>query len=99
MLSGLDGLEVLRRLCLADVTLPVLMLTARDRPDEQGRGLEGAAEAYVTKPFSFDVLVARVRAQLRRREVGPPPTLRFSELTLDPAAHTVSRDRRDITLT
>ncbi|MFC4424976.1 response regulator transcription factor [Deinococcus navajonensis] len=99
MLPGLDGLEVLRRLRLADATLPVLMLTARDRPDEQVRGLEGGADDYVTKPFSFDVLAARVRAQLRRREAGPPTTLRFADLTLDPAAHTVSRDGREITLT
>ncbi|MFC4638336.1 response regulator transcription factor [Deinococcus hohokamensis] len=99
MLPGLDGLEVLRRLRLADANLPVLMLTARDRPDEQVRGLEGGADDYVTKPFSFDVLAARVRAQLRRREAGTPAILRFADLTLDPAAHTVSRDGRDITLT
>ncbi|ACO47719.1 response regulator transcription factor [Deinococcus deserti] len=99
MLPGLDGLEVLSRLRRVDANLPVVMLTARDRPDEQVRGLERGADDYVTKPFSFDVLAARVRAQLRRRETDAPAVLRFGNLTLDPAGHSVSRDGREITLT
>ena len=98
MLPGIGGLEVLRRLRLADATLPVMLLTARDQPEQQVAGLEGGADDYVTKPFSFDVLVARVRARLRRRgdEGG---VLRFGDLTLDPAAHTAQRAGREITLT
>ncbi|GGK41722.1 DNA-binding response regulator [Deinococcus malanensis] len=99
MLPGLDGLEVLSRLRRVDANLPVVMLTARDRPDEQVRGLEGGADDYVTKPFSFDVLAARVRAQLRRRETDAPAVLRFGNLTVDPACHSVTRDGREITLT
>lgn len=99
MLPGLDGLEVLSRLRRVDANLPVVMLTARDRPDEQVRGLEGGADDYVTKPFSFDVLAARVRAQLRRRETDAPAVLRFGNLTLDPAGHSVTRDGCEITLT
>lgn len=99
MLPGIGGLEVLRRLRLADSTLPVVLLTARDQPEQQVEGLEGGADDYVTKPFSFDVLVARVRARLRLRENGEGSVLRFEDLTLDPAAHTARRSGREITLT
>lgn len=99
MLPKLSGLEVLQRLKSADPQLPVLMLTARDRPAEQVEGLEGGADDYVTKPFSFDVLVARVRLRLRMREQEAPSMLRFLDLTLDPAAHSVYRGEREITLT
>lgn len=99
MLPGVDGIEVLRRLRQVDAHLPVLLLTARDTPDDQVTGFRVGADDYVTKPFSFDVLAARVRAHLRRREQGPPAQLRFADLTLDPAGHAVSRAGRDITLT
>ncbi|WP_135228998.1 response regulator transcription factor [Deinococcus fonticola] len=99
MLPGIDGLDVLRSLRQTHPSLPVLMLTARDGPGEQVAGFRGGADDYVTKPFSFDVLVARVRALLRRREQDTPSGLTFSDLTLDPASHTVSRAGRDITLT
>lgn len=99
MLPGIDGLEVLRAVRQINQHLPVLMLTARDGSDEQVAGFRGGADDYVTKPFSFDVLVARVRAQLRRREQDAPTALQFDDMTLDPASHTVSRAGRDITLT
>lgn len=99
MLPGIDGLEVLRRIRVVDRNLPVLMLTARDASEQQVAGLRGGADDYVTKPFSFDVLVARVQALLRRREQDAPAVLRFEDVTLDPAAHSVLRGEREITLT
>lgn len=98
MLPGIDGLEVLRRLRSVDDDLPVILLTARDRPEHQVEGLEAGADDYVTKPFSFDVLLARVRTQLRRRD-KMPEVLRFEDITLDAATHTVKRGERDITFT
>lgn len=99
MMPGLDGYEVLHRLRAADDQLPVLMLTAKDAPDDQVQGLEAGADDYVIKPFTFEVLAARVRALLRRRQVEHVPVLRFADLTLDTGCHTVSRSRRAITLT
>lgn len=99
MLPGIDGLEVLRAVRQLNRHLPVLMLTARDGSDEQVAGFRGGADDYVTKPFSFDVLVARVRAQLRRREQEAPTQLTFEDLTLDPASHSVTRAGRVVTLT
>ncbi|MGB3682060.1 MAG: response regulator, partial [Rubrobacteraceae bacterium] len=68
MMPGMDGLEVLRRLRAADGQLPVLMLTARDASADEVQGFREGADDYVVKPFTFDVLLARVRALLRRRE-------------------------------
>ncbi len=99
MLPGLDGFEVLERLRLADRTLPVLMLTARDEPSDQVRGLEHGADDYVVKPFTFEVLAARVRALLRRGEIDRPPALRFEDLTLDTGTRQARRGARAIDLT
>src|SRR6266704_3742689 len=83
MMPGLGGFEVLQRLRAADEHLPVLMLTARDAPADQVQGLESGADDYVIKPFTFEVLLARVHALLRRRQVDHPTLLRFTDLTLD----------------
>jgi DNA-binding response OmpR family regulator len=99
MLPGLDGFEVLRRLRSAHPGLPVLMLTARDHPDDQVRGLDHGADDYVVKPFAIDVLVARVRALLRRAEATQSEVLRFADLALDTAARRARRGTRDIDLT
>ena len=99
MMPGVDGLEVLRRLRAAGDDVPVLLLTARDAPEDQVRGLEAGADDYVAKPFRFDVLLARVRALLRRRAAERPATLRYADLTLEPEAHTVRRGERAVTLT
>ena len=99
MMPGLSGLEVLQRLHAADARLPVLLLTARDAPADQVQGLESGADDYVVKPFTFEVLLARVRALLRRREGERPPRLRFSDLVLDTGTHTVRRGQREIALT
>ncbi len=99
MMPGLSGLDVLKRLRTADLRLPVLLLTAKDAPADQVQGLESGADDYVVKPFTFEVLLARVRALLRRRDAEQPPVLRFSDLTLDTGSHTVRRGGRDIPLT
>jgi DNA-binding response OmpR family regulator len=99
MMPGLDGLEVLRRLRSADENLPVMMLTAKDTPTDQVRGLETGADDYVVKPFSFEVLLARVRALLRRNQSEHPSQLHFIDLTLELATRTVKRGEREIALT
>ena len=99
MMPGLDGFEVLNRLRSADANLPVLMLTARDAPADQVKGLESGADDYVVKPFTFAVLAARVKALLRRREVDHPEVLRFADLALDTGMKRASRGPRDIELT
>lgn len=99
MLPGMDGLEVLRRARAESYAGPVLLLTARSRPEHQIAGFESGADDYVLKPFSFDVLAARVRAHLRRQEQDEPAALHFEDLTLDIAAHQVRRAGREVTLT
>lgn len=99
MMPGLDGLEVLQRLRAADAALPVLMLTGKDAPADQVRGLETGADDYMVKPFSFEVLLAHIRALLRRREAEQPQVLRYADLMLEPARHTVTRGERPVTLT
>ena len=98
-MPGMDGLEVLRRVRSADPQLPVLFLTARDAPTDQVLGLESGADDYVVKPFTFDVLLARVHALLRRQQAEHPETLRFADLTLDTGTHEVRRGQRSIALT
>lgn len=99
MMPGLDGLEVLRRLRAADEHLPVLMLTAKDAPTDQVQGLESGADDYVVKPFTFDVLLARIHALLRRRQADHPVVLRFVDLMLDTGKHLVYRGQREVPLT
>jgi len=99
MLPGLDGLAVLARLRAADPHLPVLLLTARDAPADQVAGLEQGADDYVVKPFTFEVLLARVGALLRRRDADRPAVLRFDDVTLDTGSRTAKRGEREIELT
>jgi DNA-binding response OmpR family regulator len=99
MMPGLDGIEVLRRLRAADDQLPVLMLTAKDRPADQVEGLESGADDYVVKPFTFNVLAARVKALLRRYDADQPVILRFSDLGLDTGTYLAWRGEREFELT
>ena len=99
MMPGLDGLEVLRRLHAADEGLPILFLTAKDAPADQVKGLEAGAEDYIVKPFTFEVLLARVHVLLRRRQPEQLKVLRFADLILDSGAHTVWRGEHEVTLT
>ena len=79
----MSGLEILRELRLSDVALPVIMLTARDSIREMVEGLEGGADDYVSKPFRFDELLARIRVQLRGERVTDPAVLRVGDAALD----------------
>jgi DNA-binding response OmpR family regulator len=99
MLPGLDGIEVLRRIRAADDSLPVLLLTAKDTPTDQVLGLEAGADDYVTKPFTFAVLLARVHALLRRHQGEHPDILRFADLLLDTGTDVARRGSREIALT
>jgi two-component system OmpR family response regulator len=87
MLPGIDGLETCRRLRRNAVWTPVLMLTARDAVDDRVTGLDSGADDYLTKPFSFDELLARLRALTRRAPAERPVAIEVGDLRLDPAAH------------
>jgi DNA-binding response OmpR family regulator len=99
MMPGIDGLEVCRRLRAADSVLPIIMLTARDAASDQVLGLQTGADDYVVKPFTFEVLLARIRALLRRTEATDTEQLRFADLVLDTGTHTARRTGREIDLT
>jgi two-component system, OmpR family, response regulator len=98
MLPGIDGFEVCRRLRDDGVWSPVLMLTARDAVEDRVAGLDGGADDYLVKPFSFDELVARLRALARRGPVERPSVLEAGDLHLDPAARRVWRGDTEISL-
>jgi two-component system, OmpR family, response regulator len=98
MLPGVDGFEVVRRLRAQRLWTPVLLLTARDAVQDRVGGLDAGADDYLTKPFSFEELLARIRAIVRRGPVERPTTLEVGELRLDPAAHRVWRGEVEIEL-
>jgi two-component system OmpR family response regulator len=98
MLPGLDGFETCRRLREDGVWAPVLMLTARDSVEDRVAGLDGGADDYLVKPFSFSELLARLRALGRRGPIERAPMLRVGDLQLDPAAHRAWRGQREVDL-
>ena len=98
-LPRLDGIAVLKRLREARVATPVLLLTVRATIEDKVLGLDSGADDYLTKPFAFDELIARVRALLRRRSQIDESVLRFSDLFLDLVRRTVVRGKRRIELT
>jgi two-component system, OmpR family, response regulator len=98
MLPGLDGFAVCRRLRQEGVWSPVLMLTARDAVDDRVSGLDAGADDYLTKPFSFEELLARLRSLTRRAPVERPPVLTVGGLRLDPAAHRAWRGETELDL-
>lgn len=99
MLPGMNGFEVVRRLRQADNRVPVLMLTARDAAADIVKGLDLGADDYLTKPFGFDVLLARLRALARRGPVQQLPEIRVADLVLDTATCQVRRGPRQVHLT
>jgi len=90
--GGLDGFEVCRRLRGKGVWSPVLMLTAREAVEDRVTGLDAGADDYLTKPFAFDELLARLRALARRVPRERPAVLEVGDLSLDPASHRAWRD-------
>lgn len=99
MLPGLSGYEVLRRMRGAGRWSPVLMLTAKDGDYDIADALDMGADDYLVKPFSFVVLLARVRALVRRGRVDRPAVLRVGDLELDPARHVCRRGETKVSLT
>lgn len=99
MLPGMDGLAVARKLRACRNQTPLLMLTARDAPADIVRGLDCGADDYLTKPFSIDILLARLRAVSRRGAIPRPVHLQAADLKLDPATRTVTRAGRVLNLT
>ena len=99
MLPGIDGFETCRRLRTEAIWTPVLMLTARDAVEDRITGLDGGADDYLTKPFAFDELLARLRALARRTPAERPSVIAVGELRLDPAARRVWRGETQIELT
>jgi two-component system, OmpR family, response regulator len=98
MLPGIDGFEVCARLREASIASPVLMLTARDSVRDRVAGLDRGADDYLTKPFSYAELLARLRALFRRGRPQGGPRLRVGDLTLDPAKRRVWRGEAEIEL-
>ena len=99
MLPKRDGLSVLKELRMRKNTTPVLMLTAKDTVEDIVAGLETGSDDYLTKPFAFAELLARVRALLRRSEMDRGAEIRFADLRIDPVTHKVWRKDREIDLT
>jgi DNA-binding response OmpR family regulator len=100
MLPGLNGYRVCAALRAAGNDVPILMLTAKDGEYDEAEGLDTGADDYLTKPFSYLVLVARIKALLRRRgSAGPSPVVRFGALTVDTAARRVFRADVEVALT
>lgn len=100
MLPGMNGYRVCGALRAAGHEVPILMLTAKDGEYDEAEGLDTGADDYLTKPFSYVVLVARVRALLRRRGAGTAaPVLTVGSLSIDTAARRVHRGEGEYTLT
>ena len=99
MLPGLSGYRIVRALRKENNWVPVLMLSAKDGEYDQADGLDSGADDYLTKPFSFVVLLAKLRALLRRGAPERPAVLTAGALNLDPATRRVTRDGQEIALT
>lgn len=99
MLPGRSGLDIVRDLRSREVTTPALMLTARDAEEDVVLGLDAGADDYLTKPFGFDELLARVRALLRRGGASRPDRLIYADIELDRMAHRALRGGEPLDLT
>lgn len=99
MLPTLDGREICRQVREQNITVPILVLTARNETENKVDLLQSGADDYLVKPFSFSELLARVQALLRRPTTMVPVTLRFADIELDVAQHTVTRGGDPVPLT
>jgi heavy metal response regulator len=98
MLPIVDGMTILKRIRKAGVKTPVLMLTAKDALTDKVSGLDSGADDYLTKPFLFEELLARIRALLRRSSEAKTSVIEIGDLTIDMATHEVRRDGKNIDL-
>ncbi len=99
MLPGMSGLDICRQMRAEGITLPILVLTARNEEEQKVNLLLAGADDYLVKPFSFDELSARIQAILRRPSQSVSTILHVGDIELDPAEHTASRDGVPLTLT
>jgi DNA-binding response OmpR family regulator len=99
MLPEIDGFAVCEKLRKMKINSPLIMLTAKTQVSERIKGLDSGADDYLTKPFSIDELLARIRSLLRRGKKAATPKLKISDLTLDPKSHEVSRGKNELSLT
>ena len=99
MLPSMDGFSVLRKLRARKINTPILILTAKDTIKDKVSGLDLGADDYITKPFSFEELIARVKAMLRRKSSEKETVLFIGDLTLDLVTREVSSDNNFIELT
>ncbi|MBA4251564.1 MAG: DNA-binding response regulator [Chlorobiaceae bacterium] len=99
MLPFLDGITVTKEIRKAKVTTPILLLTVKNSVKDKVEGLDAGADDYLTKPFAFEELIARVRALFRRKENIPSPTLSIADLIVDQQQHKVKRGEKEIILT
>ena len=99
MLPRLDGVGLCRSLREKKITTPIIMVTAKDSVGDKVRGLDSGADDYLTKPFAFEELLARIRSLLRKHSDQPATKLKVGPLELDLISHKVTRDGKEITLT
>jgi DNA-binding response OmpR family regulator len=99
MLPEIDGLKVLRNMRAWGINTPVLIITAKNTKEDVVRGLDTGSDDYLTKPFSFDELLARIRALLRRSAARDGHVLRYMELQLNPYSRVLSAGLKDVELT
>jgi DNA-binding response OmpR family regulator len=99
LLPGKDGIDLCREFRRRGLQVPILMLTARDAVENRVVGLNTGADDYLTKPFAFSELLARIHALLRRSELTRPVVLTVEDLTLDPLSHRVTRGGAPVSLT
>lgn len=98
MIPKISGIEVCRKIRENKIDTPIIMLTAKDTIDDRVKGLDAGADDYLTKPFAFGELVARIRALLRREKMVKPTRLEIADLVLDPQTHEVHRGGKEIPL-
>ncbi|MGA1865035.1 MAG: response regulator [bacterium] len=99
MLPKLDGVSLCRKLRLNNIQTPLIMLTARDSVKDKVAGLDSGADDYLTKPFAFEELLARIRVLMRKGKNQQPARLQAADLVLDPVSHKVWRGEEEIALT
>ena len=99
MLPNTDGISLCRNLRSRKITTPIIMVTAKDAISDKVKGLDSGADDYLTKPFAFEELLARIRALLRKRDGQSATKLKVDDLELDLLAHKVTRGSKEIVLT